>query len=119
MRLLVFALIAVSTLAFADPAQIANDRAASAAKVYAALTSKSGTSSAEDLYRWSVRWLDAELDAHPTAAAKALADHQKRMNDVYAIEQARAKASLAGPNDVEMARYFKLEADLWVARGKR
>jgi hypothetical protein len=119
MRLLALSLVLVSSLAAADPATIANDRAASAAKVYAGLQAKGGTASAEDLYRWSVRWLDAQLDAQPKTAAKALADHQKRMAELLTTEQARNKASLADANEVEMANYFKLEADLWVARGKK
>ncbi len=120
MRTLAITLLLVfSSVAAADPAQLANDRAAQAAKIYATIQAKAATTPAEDQYRWSVRWLDAQLDAQPKTAAKAFADHAKRMATTEASATALFKSSLVSDAEVAMATYFRIEADLWAARGKK
>jgi hypothetical protein len=122
MRTIALCLVLAFTLtraALADPAQLANDRAAQAAKVYTALVASPVGATPEDLYRWSVRWLDAQLDAQPKAAAKAFAEHAKRMTDLEAKQQAAYKAAIVDANALAMATYYRIEADLWVARGKK
>ncbi len=118
MRTLVLVMVGfLASTAHSDPAA---DRVAAAAKVYAMLHVE--TVPAEDLYRWSVRWLDARLGEPATtgkAVAIAFAEHAQRM---IALEAATKKAFDAGiKNAVELAAtsYFRVEAELWVARGKK
>lgn len=113
---LVIAALLATTPAFAAPT--AKDRAASAEKVYRSTSArlKAGTVTVEVVYQWSVRWLDAELEAKTKTA---LADHLARMKD---LEEAMTKARDAGTahsDDAEAATYFRIEAEIWQARRKR
>jgi len=120
MRTFALALALVfATTAVAAADQLADDRAAQAAKVYDALRARTAAPSDEELYRWSVRWLDAQLDAQPKAAAKAFADHAQRMAQLEATAKAGYKSGLIDAVALTMATYYRLEADLWAARGKK
>jgi hypothetical protein len=117
---LVVALVSASVAA-ADPAQLSLDRATQAAKIYAALHAHLATSAtkSEELYKWSVRWLDAQLDAQPKVAAMAFSDHAKRMAELEANVKAQHAGGTADDDNVEIAAYFRIEADLWAGRGKK
>jgi hypothetical protein len=113
---LVITAVLATTPALAAPT--AKDRAASAEKVYRSTSArlKAGAVTVEVVYQWSVRWLDAELAAKTKTA---LADHLARMQE---LETAMAKARDAGvahADDAEAATYFRIEAEIWQARGKR
>ena len=120
--LLVIAL-AISTSAAAAPtaAQLAADRVAAASKAYAAVVARLDVIQPEDIYRWSMRWLDAQLDDPATGKAvpQAFADHAKRMIDLEASVQAGYQKGLKPAFDLAAVTYYKLEAELWVARGKK
>lgn len=102
-------------------AELAKDRAAAAAKAFRATSAahRSGRAPVEAVYAWSVRWLDAAIDAAPKAARQALAEHRKRMAELEAEVQKMAAAGAAGPLDADAAAYYRIEAELWAARGKR
>ncbi len=120
--LIVIALV-LSTSAAAAPtaAQLAADRVAAASKAYAAVVARLDVIQPEDIYRWSVRWLDAQLDDPATGKAvpQAFADHAKRMIDLEAQVQAGYQKGLKPAFDLAAVSYYKLEAELWVARGKK
>lgn len=102
-------------------AELAKDRVAAAERAYrtTAAGHRAGRAQVEAVYAWSVRWLDAALDAAPKAGKQALADHAKRMADLDAEVQKMAAAGTAGPLEADAAAYFRIEAELWSARGKR
>jgi hypothetical protein len=102
-------------------ADLVKDRIAAAEKVYTTslVMFQTGRATADAVHTWSVRWLDAALDAAPKTAKQALADHQKRMADFEAEVQKGFAAGRVGPFDRDAAVYYRIEADLWVARGKR
>lgn len=102
-------------------AELAKDRVAAAERAFRTTSTahRAGRAATEAVYAWSVRWLDAALEAAPKAAKQALADHAKRMVDLEAEVQKMAAAGIAGSLDADAAAYFRLEAELWAARGKR
>lgn len=102
-------------------ADLVKDRAAAAEKVYATslVMFQVGRITADTVHAWSVRWLDAAVDAAPKTAKQALADHQKRMADFEAEVQKAFAAGRVSALDRDAAAYYRIEADLWVARGKR
>nr|HEX4317421.1 hypothetical protein [Kofleriaceae bacterium] len=110
-----------SSVSFADDvAKLARDREAAVAAVYPALEREfeAAKRTPSELGAWSVRWLDATLDAGG-AVDKAFADHLARMTEVEKREQAMVKSGLAPTSDLGIATYYKAEAALWKARGKK
>jgi predicted amidohydrolase len=117
---LVLIALAGSALAAPDLKQLGKDRVAAAEKAYRGtlVGLKTGRAAAEAAYTWSVRWLDADLAAGKTAKL-ALADHLARMTLLEA-ELDKAKTSgQASAFDHDATIYFKVEATIWAARGKR
>jgi hypothetical protein len=102
-------------------AELAKDRAAAAERAFRSISAaqRSGAAATEAVCAWSVRWLDAAIEAAPRTARQALADHLKRMTDLEAEVQKMFGSGTARALDVETAAYYRLEAELWVARGKR
>lgn len=121
MRIALILIVLAGTAAAApDAKQLAKDRVTAAEKVFTGTINllKSGRVGVESAYTWSVRWLDAEL-ANGKAAKTALADHLARMTAVEADLAKAVHAGVANTTDGDAAAYFKLEAELWVVRGKR
>jgi hypothetical protein len=79
------------------------------------------SSSVEELYLWSGRWLEAELDLAADAAAKttALKAHLDRMKAVEKSSGAYAKAGQGRESDAAAGRYYRAQAELWVTRRRR
>jgi hypothetical protein len=117
MRALIIALAFTVSAAHADPTQLAADRTGAAAKTYGLL--HRDTVAVEDAYRWSVRWLDAKLDESPKIAKAALADHATRMSELEAQVKLAFDKGQRTSVDVAATAYFRIEADLWVARGRK
>jgi hypothetical protein len=114
------ALFSTTSLAQPDAKKLARDRVTAADRMYQGTVAsmKTGRAVVETAYLWSVRQLDAELDAG-WLVKQALADHLKRMTALE-TELVRARAAGSATSlDAEAAAYFKLEAEYWVARGKR
>src|SRR4051794_34711759 len=122
MRFLVL-LLFITTAAAADPTpdQLAKDRLDAAAKVYPSLVAryKSGTATFDEVAAWSLRWLDAALDAPKAKAKPALADYVTRTQDVESLASDRVKAGIAPATEADEATYVRIEAQLWAARGKK
>jgi hypothetical protein len=74
----------------------------------------------EELYQWSVRWLEGELDLAAGAAerAAALKAHLDRMREVEKMAANLAKAGQGRESDAAAGRYFRAQGELWVARGR-
>jgi hypothetical protein len=103
------------------PTELMKERAAVAEKAFRTVSAQHlvGRVTIEAVYLWSVRWLDAALEATPKTARQALADHLKRMADLEAEAQKMFKAGTASSLDTDASYYFRIEAELWSARGKR
>jgi hypothetical protein len=119
-------IIALVATASADPKpdakQLAADRASTAEKAFdiARKMMQQGMRTPDDVYRWGIRLLDAKLDgAHGKAIADALKEHADRMHDLGGDIEKMYKSGLASQLDQLTSSYFTLEADLWVARGKK
>lgn len=133
MRALLLALcVSALTLhsgAFADPtptkpsaADLAKARTDLAATAYASALARfeSGSATVEDVARWSLRWLDSTSDgATGKAVTLALAAHAARMHDLAEKAAAASKTGRSYTADADVATYYRLEAELWVVRGKR
>ncbi len=74
----------------------------------------------EELYLWSVRWLEADLDLTTDAAAKttALKAHLDRMKEVEKMAANLAKTGQGRESDAAAGRYYRAQAELWAARGR-
>lgn len=70
----------------------------------------------EDVYRWSVRWLQAQRDVSPKHEdhVAALEAHLKRMTELQKQVKMLSK-SRTKENDAE---WYRLEAQLWLAKAK-
>jgi hypothetical protein len=74
----------------------------------------------ERLYRWSRRILDAERAVAKTREARTegLKGHLARMADLESKATRFLKVGGAIHADVDAARFFRLEAEIWVAEAK-
>lgn len=74
----------------------------------------------ELMSNWSIRWLEAELELAADAAGKsaALKAHLGRMKDVEKFATALAKTGQGREADAVAGRYFRTQAELWLARGR-
>jgi hypothetical protein len=75
---------------------------------------KAGTSTAESVYEWSRRWCEAE----GCATAPVLEAHFQRMKALEALVAAKYAGGMANAGDKAGAEYYRVEAELWVQRGK-
>jgi len=111
----------VPSAAIAGPtvAELQKERVALAAKSYASAAGgfKAGRTTAEIVCQWSVRWLDSELDA--LKSKQVFADHAARMVLLEADAKKAASAGTLPSSEVDTVTYFRVEADLWVARGAK
>jgi hypothetical protein len=73
----------------------------------------------EDVYLWSVRWLNAQRDlaSRKEEEMAALEDHLRRMQNLQRRVAALAR-ELMSPTEVQAAEYYRLEAELWLAQAK-
>jgi hypothetical protein len=108
----------------AEIKKLGEARVAAAKKAYAvaAESVKSGIPGvkAEDLYRWSVRWLNAQRDATGKLEIRlsALNDHLKRMQELSRVAAVLTKAGQGSALDGAAAEFYLREAELWVAQAK-
>jgi RNA polymerase sigma factor (sigma-70 family) len=75
---------------------------------------------AEDVYRWSRRWLEAQMDlaVNKEERMAALRDHLGRMKDLEKVMTAAARAGQRREADAAAGRYYRAQAELWLARAK-
>lgn len=82
--------------------------------------SGAGPKDVELMYNWSTRWLDVEFDLAVDAAGKtdALKAHLNRMKDLEKSATALAKIGEGRESDAIASRYYRTQAELWLARGR-
>jgi hypothetical protein len=102
-------------------AQNVDARVTTAHRAYdlARAASATGTGTTEEVYVWSVRWLNAERLASPDRAQAALMGHLSRMTTLEAEVRARV-ATGAAPASAEAAcAYYVAEARAWQTQPPR
>jgi hypothetical protein len=74
----------------------------------------------EKMYRWSVRWLEAEKAVKPGKADQvaALQAHLERMRNVEEDCQVAFKKGLGSKFDLVAATFYCTEAESWLAEAK-
>jgi RNA polymerase sigma factor (sigma-70 family) len=74
--------------------------------------------SAEELYRWSRRLLEAQLDlaAKPEERLPAFREHLKRMQEVEGFTDRQWKVGQGRESEAVAGRYYRSQAALWLAR---
>jgi hypothetical protein len=73
----------------------------------------------EDVYLWSVRWLNAQRDlaSKKEGQIDALEDHLRRMQDLQRRVEKLAPG-LVTLTEVHSAEFYRVEAELWLAQEK-
>lgn len=118
---LAFALAGAASPAAADDGA-ALVAAASSAFETASVRLQAGQASVDEVYTWSVRWLDAQRDAplKGRALADAAAAHLERMKALEQRVTAQIDAGGASATIKPALRYYVVQAERWVKRkGKR
>lgn len=74
----------------------------------------------EQLYRWSVRWSDAERAMARTDGERiaALNKHLERMQSLKSAFQRQVELGVGVPLYVASAEYYTLEGESWLAAAK-
>lgn len=87
---------------------------------YRRLEAAAGGITPEDLYRWSRRWLEAQLDLTGIKEERvaALRDHLKRMQELEKKTAALAQTGQGSTADASAGKFYRLQAELWLARGR-
>jgi hypothetical protein len=90
-------------------------RATAASSAYAAYAAqlKTGTVTADTVYVWSVRWLEAEKKTK--TALSAAQDHLARMRSLATEVKGRVAGGLATSAEEKAAAYYVAEAEVWLA----
>jgi hypothetical protein len=74
----------------------------------------------EDVYIWSVRWLNAQRDLANKKEEQiaALVDHLRRMQELKQRVENLAKAGMVLPTAVNAVEFYRVEAEVWLAQEK-
>ena len=76
--------------------------------------------SEDTLYRWSLRWLEAErqLTDRPADQAAAAAGHWERMRALERLMGNLQRAGQATVQEVSAAEFYRAEAEIWLLQAK-
>jgi hypothetical protein len=76
--------------------------------------------SQENVYRWSLRWLEAErqVSDKPADEVAACKGHLERMKDLESLIHRLQQAGLTTIDEVSAAEYCRAEADIWLLQAK-
>jgi hypothetical protein len=126
---ILFLLVGFASMGFprADPddekakalARLSKQKLDSARKTYEVLWSdyREGFRISDDtLYRWSLRWLEAErqLYKQPADQIVALKEHRDRMVELEKLIQRVRQVRQATINEVSATEFYRTEADIWL-----
>ena len=77
---------------------------------------REGRASEELVYRWSLRWLDAErqLSKQQADQIAALRGHWQRMKDMENIIRKLQRSGVTTVDHVSAVEYYRVEAELWL-----
>jgi hypothetical protein len=124
----VLLLATTATRASADdakPAELAKARVEAARNVYEGMLERARIDARfaldpEKLYLWSRRWMEAEqaVAAEKAGRVAALQAHLARMKKLEANFEERRKNGTAPAYEVPQARFYRLEAEMWLADPK-
>jgi hypothetical protein len=104
-------------------AKLAKTRLEAARKTYQIFWQnyREGQRSSDDLlYRWSLRWLEAErrLSDQQADQVAALKGHYERMVDLERIVRKVHQAGQGTVNELSAAEFYRTEAELWLLEAK-
>jgi RNA polymerase sigma factor (sigma-70 family) len=73
-----------------------------------------GHDSAEEVYTWSRRWLEAEMEVNRSKAGRlaALRDHFQRMKELEKVVQARSRDGKVTVKDLSTGQFARREAEI-------
>ncbi len=104
-------------------AALARERLAAAQHAFDLVRKRyqAGQGTAEGFYCWSRRVLDSQKAVDPGQAKvrAALQAHLDRMNELEKIVTARNQAGQLTADEVAAARFYRLEAEIWLAQAKK
>jgi hypothetical protein len=100
-------------------ARLAKDRVEAARKTYEVLWSnyREGRRVSDDaLYRWSLRWLEAErqMSKQQPDQTAALLAHRNRMAELERLIRNVRRVGQATVDELSAAEYYKAEAEYWL-----
>jgi hypothetical protein len=104
-------------------AALSRDRVEAARKTYQTMYKNytEGRHVAEDtLYRWSLRWLEAEkqLAEKPADRLAAFKGHYDRMRELDRLIGKLQRAGQTTVDQVSSVEYYRVEAELWLVQAK-
>jgi len=104
-----------------DAGDAAAERAEAAREAYMAANKAlpAGTGGPEQVYIWSLRWLDARCAAQPGETSSALTEHRDRMESLRDKARELIDAGMIPVGTRHALDYYVSEAEFWVARGER
>ncbi len=76
--------------------------------------------SAEELYSWSRRWLDAEVDLAGNKEERVAA-HQRHLDRMKDLEKVLKNLAITGQgrqSDATAGTYYRTQAELWLTRAQ-
>ena len=106
------------------PPELAKARLAAIRKVYEGywkrLQVEGGKFDPEFVYRWSVRWMEAQREASTDKAGQVAAaqDHLDRMKKFEKILQASVKTGGTSQAEAAAGEFYRIEAEIALARAK-
>lgn len=74
--------------------------------------------SVEEVYQWSVRWLESMSRHRPSNARAASQAHLARMRDVCVVARRLVGQGTLHPSTNHACDYYIAEAQLWVNQGR-
>jgi hypothetical protein len=115
--LALLAVLSVAAPVAAQGASPAAARIAAASRAFGAARSgfQAGTTQLDEVYVWSIRWLESERASSPSRAPAATRAHLDRMLALQADVRSRVAAGLATPAAEAACEYYVAEARVWAA----
>ncbi len=103
-------------------ARLARQRRDAARRTYEATWAnyRERRTSEDSLYRWSVRWLEAErqLSDKPADQVAAFQEHWERMRALERLIGNLQRAGQAVIDEVSGSEFYRVEAEVWLLQAK-
>jgi hypothetical protein len=106
----------------AAPSRLARQRLEAARKTYEATWAnyRERRASQDSLYRWSLRWLEAErqLGGPRADQVAAFKGHWERMRELERLIANLQRVGQAVIDEVSAAEYYRVEAEIWLVQAR-
>jgi hypothetical protein len=103
-------------------AKLQTQRRDAARKTYEVMWSnyRERRASEDTLYRWSVRWLEAErqLAGQPAEQVAAFNGHVERMRELEKLLDNLHRSGLTTVDEISAAEFYRVEAEVWLLQAK-